>query len=330
MKKIIKIDSNTPSNFLRIELFLSNLCNYKCWYCFPGCNEGTVNWPELELLKKNLGHLLKYYKDKQNKEVILLHIIGGEPTLWSKLGEFVKYFKEIHNCLISISTNGSRTYRWWDEYGHYMDHIMFSCHHENMDNNHIIKVMDLLYSKDVNVSAMVLMDAYQWDKCVSIVEDLKNSQYRWSITAINLITDKFKYTDEQKKYLEHADKRMPDLEYWHRTNKRPREDSTITFDDGERLQVNDNWVALNNLNYFYNWECSLGIETFYIDTDGYIRGACNQYLYNLDYRYNIFDSDFTNLFKPNIVPVICKRANACTCQPEINASKKKIIPIIAS
>ena len=52
--EIIKIDSNIDTDILRIELFFSNLCNYKCWYCFPGCNEGTHKWPDLELVTKNL------------------------------------------------------------------------------------------------------------------------------------------------------------------------------------------------------------------------------------------------------------------------------------
>jgi MoaA/NifB/PqqE/SkfB family radical SAM enzyme len=330
MNKIVKIESNTPKDYLRIELFLSNLCNYKCWYCFPGYNEGTVMWPELELLTKNLAHLINYYRITQNKKTILLHIIGGEPTLWKNFGEFVKIMKTEHNCLISISTNGSRTYRWWDEYGHYLDHIMFSCHHERVDTDHIIKVLDLLYSKDVNITAMVLMDPSAWEKCVSITEKLKTSQYDWSVVAIEVLTDTHSYTEDQKKFFEQADKRLPNLDYWYRTNKRPTVNPTVFFDNGENQEVNHNWISINNLNYFYNWECSIGIETFFIDTNGDIRGGCGQNLYNLDFRYNIYDTDFEKKFKPTIVPVICKNANACSCQPETNASKRKIIPIATS
>ena len=115
--KIIKIDSNVSKDRLRIELFLSNVCNYKCWYCFPGSNTGTHPWPDLDLIKENLSHVIEYYKTNLNKKQIYLHIIGGEPTLWKNFGEFVKFFKETHNCLISISTNGSRTLRWWNKYG---------------------------------------------------------------------------------------------------------------------------------------------------------------------------------------------------------------------
>jgi uncharacterized radical SAM superfamily Fe-S cluster-containing enzyme len=65
--EIVKIDSNTDEEILRIELFLSNQCNYKCWYCFPGSNEGTHLWPELDLVVKNLSALLDYYKKNSTK-----------------------------------------------------------------------------------------------------------------------------------------------------------------------------------------------------------------------------------------------------------------------
>lgn len=325
MKKIIKIESNVPSDFLRIELFLSNVCNYKCWYCFPGCSEGTKPWPQLGLLVKNLGILINYYKKNQNKKTILLHIIGGEPTLWKDFEKFVVIMKTEYNCLITMSTNGSRTLRWWDEYGHYLDHIMFSCHHERVDTDHIISVLDLLYSKDINITSMVLMDPSNWDKCVNIVEDLKKSKHPWPITIIELIHDDYQYTKEQIAYFEEPDKRLPDLEYWFRTNKRPDVDPIVTFEDGSKDKVHSTWIPLNKLNFFYNWECSIGIETFYIDADGFMRGACNQKLYNLDFSYNIFDPDFDTNFNPTIVPVICKNVNACTCKPEINASKSILL-----
>ena len=59
MKNIIKIDSNLPEDLLRIELILSDVCNYECWYCFPGSNDASVRWPKLKDIVDNLTYILK-------------------------------------------------------------------------------------------------------------------------------------------------------------------------------------------------------------------------------------------------------------------------------
>ena len=52
--KIIEVKQRWPKDVLRIEIMLGNTCNYKCWYCFPGSNEGTHGWPEYDQFVKNL------------------------------------------------------------------------------------------------------------------------------------------------------------------------------------------------------------------------------------------------------------------------------------
>jgi len=322
MNNIIRIESNIPKDILRIELFLSNMCNYKCWYCFPGYHEGDTPWPKFERIKDNLSHIIDYYKRNGNKREIHLHIIGGEPTLWKEFGTFVKYFSEEHKCVISMSSNGSRTIRWWNEYGDYVDHTMLSCHHERADPAHIAEVGDILYTKNKTVNGMVLMDPTVWDKCVSIVEALKKSKYEWPITALEVHNDKQKYTQEQKDYLSDSLKRWPNKEYWLSAEKLPRNNPTIIFSDTTEQEVPRNWLSLNNKNIFTGWQCNIGIDTFFIDKNGDIRGGCGQPLYNMDSFYNIYDEDFINKFTPNLIPTICKKTSACDCQPETNARKQ--------
>lgn len=335
MKKIVKIDSNISSDFLRIELFLSNVCNYSCWYCFPGYHEGDSKWPKLETIVDNLSFVIEYYKRTLQKKKINLHIIGGEPTLWKDFGEFVKYFKETHDCIISISSNGSRTLRWWEEYGHFIDHVMLSCHHERVDPNHIKEVADLLYTKDVTVNGMVLMDPLHWEKCKDIVESLKSSNYYWPITCVEVHHNTLSYTPEQKKYLRKSIKRYPEINYWLRCEKLPRAKPTVYYNDNTFETVERNWLSLNKKNYFAGWECDIGIDTFLIDKNGNIRGGCGETLYNLDYHFNIYDDDFLEKFNLKIVPTICKRTGVCDCQPETNSRKrylessKNFIPIIS-
>ena len=331
-EQLIRIQSSQDKDSLRIELFLSNRCKYKCWYCFPGSNEGTHGWPDLELIKKNLAHLIDHYKKNIGKKDFYLHIIGGEPTIWKDFGEFTKYFKEHYKCLISISTNGSRTLRWWDEYGHYSDIVMLSCHHEKVDVSHIIAVADLLYKKEVSVNAMVLMDPHVWDKCVAIVEQLKSSNSKWAIDVLEIYHHTVKYNAEQKEYLSVSNKRISTFFQKFKWKKRKFESQIhkkfekfnsrpmLHFKNKTNKQVSQNYLSLNNLNHFKGWQCNVGVDTIQIDKDGRIKGACGNHLYDLNRYFNILDKDFTNNFYPNIIPTTCARQN-CTCQPEINCNK---------
>lgn len=98
---------------MRFELFLSDYCNFQCWYCSKDFNGKTVSWPKLDVLLPNFLHLLDYYK-AAGKETFIIHI-GGEPSTWPGLIKFVTEIKKHHNCIISLTTNGSRTLRWWNQ-----------------------------------------------------------------------------------------------------------------------------------------------------------------------------------------------------------------------
>jgi molybdenum cofactor biosynthesis enzyme MoaA len=104
----IKIVNYDAVNSLHIGYVVGTTCNFKCHYCFDGCNDGQYRFPaDLNLVKENLGYLIELYRTYYNKEKVRIHITGGEPTLWPDLGEFVKYFHDEYNCKISLSTNGN-------------------------------------------------------------------------------------------------------------------------------------------------------------------------------------------------------------------------------
>lgn len=323
--ELIKINSNWKSTDLRIEFVLGNLCNWKCWYCFPGSNEGTHRFPDFDVTVKHLLHLVRYYKQAGKKRVFL-HIIGGEPTLWPKLGEFAEIFSK-EGCVISISTNGSRTLRWWKEYGKYFSKVILSCHHADMDVSHNIEVADILYESKCIVDASVLMDPFAWDKCVNIVNELRNSRHRWPIIASGVLHETIHYTPDQTKYLEGFIKRIPNLWHYFKNNKHPSDNITAFFSNGKRESVKPNWIVLQKLNKFKGWVCNLGVDSIAISKSGEITGSCDETLYNATLRYNLYQNDFIEKFNPKIQPVICTK-DSCWCQPEVNLKKYKVIPVV--
>lgn len=326
MRKIIEI-KNTNIRKLRINYDLGNLCNYKCWYCFPGSNEGDSPFPNVEIVKKHIVSLINYYLDSDLIDEVQLSLLGGEPTLWKDLGQFVEYVSKNSKCKIYLITNGSRTLRWWKEYAEYFDSINISIHHERLDLDHIISLADLLYEKDVFFYTDVLMDHTAWGKCLDIVNRLIDTDKKFMVLAkpININSQIF-YNDEQKEYLQTHMKRRPSLATWFRNRKMLNGISKITaiFDNGEKIKTkNEHYFALNMLNRFQGWQCNLGVNYLFINRQGKLTGACGQRLYNIDSDYSINDIDFSEKFNPKISPVICQQ-KVCGCPGEIALTKKKI------
>lgn len=328
MQNIIEIKQNLNKNLIRIGIILSNYCNFKCWYCWPGANEGTIKYPDLDVIVPNLAHFLEYYKKNTSKTKFDFNLAGGEPTNWKQFIPFVSYFKEHYDVKMTVHTNGSRKLDWWAKAYPYLDNVAISVHHEFVDVNHVREVADFLYSKNVPVYAQVLMDPLHWDKCISIVEELKKSRYHWSIRYNEVVHPTLAYTKEQQDIINSVRARGQ-LWWWFLLHNRSYIIKTVIVDENNKTKtVSENHILLNKLNKFKGWQCNLGIDWVNIGNDGSITGYCPNKLFNIDTAYNLFDLDFKEKFNPIIVPVTCEQ-DACVCVLDTNMPKKKINNTVA-
>lgn len=313
---IVQVENNQPANVLRIEYMLGNTCNQKCNYCFPGSNEGDIDWPDFQTVKRNLKKVLDHYK-QNGKTVFNIFFVGGEPTLWDDFLPLVEWLKQNYECILEISTNATRGIIWWTRAGRVIDHVNISVHHEYAKQGKISKLADFLYQAGVFVNVDVLMDPNEFEKCVSLVEYFQQSIYPWPLLAKIVHFDGVhKYNEEQLKFFNEPIKRYPDKEWFYETSRKPRTEITITQATGEKIVTNsDSWLTRNNLNYFKGWHCNLGVDHIKI-TNGVITGNCQQKLF--DKTYNIHDTEFD--FSPEIKSVICTK-DICGCTGEIGIKK---------
>lgn len=326
--KPIELQTNYK-DILRLCYMVSNVCNYKCDYCFDGSNEGTHKFrKDWKLVADNFNHLFDYYKNTTNKKRFDLQLLGGEPTMWSNLPEFCTSVKERHNVSIMILSNGSRTLRWWEESAHLYDHVQLSCHHKEVNIEHFIEVADTLYELNVMVTVMVLMDPVEWDKCVGLVKKLKTSKKRWAINLQKIestSTNKIIYNQEQAEWIETNTRVRYGNPFYivknmFKTLIYQKEPKAI-FPDGSKKNLNAHTITLNNWNHFNGWECNVGLDSLFITLDGAITGSCLQKLYGENTYYNIYDENFVDTFKPEIKPVVCRQLG-CYCVEEVNLTKK--------
>jgi organic radical activating enzyme len=322
-KKLIRIEASYPK-LLKIYYDLGNVCNYKCWYCFPGSNEGTSSWPNATIVKKNLVTLINYYLSTGVVNEIELHFLGGEPTLWPKLSEVIEYVTANSTVKIHMLTNGSRTMRWWRENAKFFDFIGISVHHESADVDHLIELGNFLYSSGIKFHTSVLMDHTNWNKSIDVLNRLTSTKKKWLVLSKPIhINGVVNYDADQSKFLHKHIKRWPAIKDWLKFLLLKRRSYKAFYSDGSTVKTNsDNYFLLTMANKYQGWECTLGINYLFIDRKGNLTGTCNQHLYGLNYYFNINAVDFSKTFSPEIKTVTCDRY-ICTCPGESALTKWK-------
>lgn len=88
---------NLPSGTLR--LVLTTDCNYKCRYCFA---EGEINKDKRVLDIEDIKRILKIAKEFG---ITNIKLTGGEPLLYHKLEELLKYIRDIEIPYVDLTTN---------------------------------------------------------------------------------------------------------------------------------------------------------------------------------------------------------------------------------
>lgn len=332
--KPIAIINDTFKNYLYINYVAGTVCNYKCYYCFPGANDGLHKFPkDIKLLKTNLGFVLKTYREKLNKTKIRINVAGGEPSLWPQLGEFAEYFYKEYDCKLSLATNGSRTLRFWKEYSRYFEDICISIHNEAADIEHVKEVMDWIFlNTDVLVNGIVLMDHLNWDKCVKIVEDLQNHPVPWLLKARPLIINEklVEYTEEQNSFIKDKIKKMPPKDWIQKMkdqgkiNTEEEGGMKLVMDNGEIINADTHYVMENGWYHFTGWKCNLGLDRLQISRNGDLAGSCGaRNLFNLDTPLSIYDENFISKFEKVALTEIPCRMLSCTCPSEVKIPKRK-------
>lgn len=332
--KPIEIVNDTFQDYLYVNYIVGTVCNYKCYYCFPGLNDGKYKFPtDLSLLKKNLGHLITVYREKLNKKTVRLNIAGGEPSVWPLLGEFAEYFYKEYDCKITLSTNGSRTLRFWKEYSKYFEDICISVHNQEANIEHVKEVMDWVFTNtDVLINAIVLMDHQNWDKCAGIVEDMKNHPTPWLLKVRPLIINDVlvHYTEEQNSFIKDKIKKMPPKEWIERMksqgkiNTEEDKQMQVIMDTGEKIKADTHYIMENNWYGFAGWKCNLGLDRLQINHMGELDGSCGaRNLFNIPTPLSIFDENFIDKFNEVVFEPITCRMLTCNCPSEIKIPKRR-------
>lgn len=332
MKQLIKIITTQEPELLDIRFWPTDICNFNCAYCFPGSVTNKLRYPKnVDTVIKNFRLLFNTYIENHNKTKFRINIVGGgEPSLWPHLKYFTEQIKKEHDVYIKLTTNGSRTLRWFQENTQYIDKFTMSCHHKDVDIDSFIENCDWIYETGKEPGALMLMDATNWDKCVSYVDKMLSSKHPWTVQAKDVVDapgyDIDSYTEEQRNYLKQPLKRVPPSErLLQNIQDFKLHESIALYDDDSAVPATANKYISDNANKFTGWNCKVAIENLVITHDGSVTGSCQEQIFK-DANINMFSEDFEERFKRSsleLKPIKC-RFERCSCQPDTHITKWRV------
>lgn len=278
---------------------VSNRCNYSCWYCPEHLHSGTTGWPDLEKSLALFGTL-----SLKNKNVFVT-IIGGEPTLWPKLTQFLERIPE--NISTEIVTNASRTISWWERTKPSLDRVVLAFHPNTANISHFVSVATLLHNDpNIDVFTMLLYDPAQEEKLKEVATQLKHLDidYQYKPIYPNFGPDMLEYSADQQHLI---------LEDFHISRKKRKKifkpNNYITV-DGKKTSIK--YLLVNRMNTFNGFYCLVGSKRFHIAYDGTIyAGSCQAQKLGTIENPIFLDQ-----------PLICPK-QSCQCFDDVKVKKWK-------
>ena len=235
----------------------TTVCNYDCSYCWPDSHNNKYRWPDAEQTDK----LISYVKNFSDGKRVVFDIMGGEPTLWPDLERFCHAVGDY--SLITFSTNGSRTARWWENFSAPVNHLLFSFHAEHADIEHYVEVLKAIHNR-YRITVLILYHTGYREKCLAAWDRFTQCDLNIQVQfkRINTTPDRMTYTEEDKQILQRS---------YHNCNIKLVNVSTQFYVDNVLTNPKD--LIIHEQNKFAGWSCNLGENYRYIKANGDIYGA---------------------------------------------------------
>jgi MoaA/NifB/PqqE/SkfB family radical SAM enzyme len=290
-----KVTSRWPhQNSIKIEWNLGKRCNYDCSYCPSSIHDNTSGHTNIEILKSTVDKLLLLDKP------VRISFTGGEPTVHPDFKELVDYCKCKGISWISVTTNGTRNYEFYNSLR--ADQIVFSVHMEY----DIQRIRDTIanvhewFSGRILVHVMAHQDYMQKTRYVASALNAVGVPHairrvRWTQGDHDLFDD-MRYAPDDLAWVKEYETIV---------------DANCVIDDTTKMHAND--IIKLHLNKYKGWSCNAGIESLMINWDGEVHRATCRVGGSLGNIYS-------GTFEIPTQPIICDR-NFCTCAADIPLTK---------
>lgn len=124
----VAVEMNFPIPY-QVLWDLGRRCNYNCTYCWPAVHSNTEKFPSKLAVINALDMIIDHWS---YGEPIRWNFGGGEPTMHPDFIDILKHLKS-RNQWVLVTTNGSRSTKFWREAVQYVNSVNMSAHFASMD-----------------------------------------------------------------------------------------------------------------------------------------------------------------------------------------------------
>lgn len=293
---MFKVTSRWPhQTSIKVEWNIGKRCNYDCSYCPSSIHDNTSPHTDLEIMKKAIDKLMTLGKP------IRLSFTGGEPCVHPKFQELVKYARYKGVRWISITTNGTLPFEFYNSLS--VDQLIFSIHLEYdwmrimntltklADATNIKLIGQIMAHHDHMVHAKIIKGMLDANTIPCTVRRI-----RWTEGDHDLFDD-MRYHPDDLAWIKEQESTVQ---------------GNCVIDGTQIIHAND--VIKLHLNKYKDWTCNAGLESLMINWDGEVHRATCRVGGSLG---NIYE----NTFVVPSDPVICTR-DWCTCAADIPLTKE--------
>jgi organic radical activating enzyme len=293
------IDIRVPAvrrNNTLIQWEVATVCNYSCSYCPEQLHNGKYRWPQ----KANVINFLNEFKQQHPERTVVIQCIGGEPTVWPEFENFVDDCANI-DIVVNVTSNGSRTVRWWSSICNKLNKIALSLHWEQVDIDNFESVVREI-SKTRNVEVMIMAMPETFEKSIAQAEkfsrDYNNVEAQVKLCRVDFSNEYYNFTEQQLQVY----KSLP--KYY----RSPGQDDSMIFrPQSSKLESNGKLIHFKDivnegLNRWKGYTCGAGIQVLSIDFAGNITdGTCHNKSYGnintswtVPVNYTLCNKDWCN------------------------------------
>ena len=121
----------------------TNRCNYNCSYCWPDTHNKTEEFLPTEYV---IDACNKFIDDWAYGEEIRFNFGGGEPTIHPGFLDILRNLKERDQWVL-VTSNGSRSPKFWEEAVQYIKSVNLSAHFEFIDKKRFIENLTIIFDR---------------------------------------------------------------------------------------------------------------------------------------------------------------------------------------
>jgi organic radical activating enzyme len=145
----MELRSTRDSNYLYIDWWLMNHCNYNCSYCPDILKNGSIDLPNIVDCKAAVDQINSFAVTQGKR--CYYYFTGGEVTQWPWLIDLTEHIK-LKNNYVRMRTNASMSITEWQRLISSVDSINIEVHSEHTPVSHFMLCLHAAKKKNVDVS----------------------------------------------------------------------------------------------------------------------------------------------------------------------------------